>query len=197
MLHKILNTALANYWFPDTWKSAMICIIPKPNKTDYESPENYRPISILPALAKLFEKILLTRLRWQANSQSRFNANQYGFIEGKPTELAAHLYRRLKKVSETRRTQLVFFWTLKLPLTLLGIWPSSSRSSSCSAYIVKMIAAFLSDRTGVFEIDGTTLNLNIPTGCPQGSALSAFLWITLIEDVFKLLHSLEATKIVF
>jgi hypothetical protein len=57
---KIFNRSLELNYFPAQWKVAKIIILPKPGK-DHTSPLNYRPISLLNSLGKLFEKIILKR----------------------------------------------------------------------------------------------------------------------------------------
>ena len=88
-LLEVFSAAIRLTHFPSAWKAAKISIIPKQNKTHYETPENFRLISVLPALGKVFEKIILGRLKWHANEGTWFNINQHGFIEGKSTETAA------------------------------------------------------------------------------------------------------------
>ncbi|GFU24592.1 hypothetical protein TNCV_2265311 [Trichonephila clavipes] len=47
--------------FPNAWKTAVIIPILKPGKNP-KLAESYRPISLLPILSKLAEKIISTRL---------------------------------------------------------------------------------------------------------------------------------------
>lgn len=47
---------------PNLWKVSQIIMIPKPGK-DVNLISSYRPISLLPALSKVFEKILIGRIR--------------------------------------------------------------------------------------------------------------------------------------
>ena len=90
ILLDILNNALANGWYPIPWKTAKITIIQKPNKTNYELLENYRPISVIPTFSKIFERIMLSRLKWHAVEEKWFNEGQHGFREGYSTESAIH-----------------------------------------------------------------------------------------------------------
>ena len=51
-------------------------------------------------------------------------------------------------------------------------------------YLVRTIKDFLRERRRKIPINDEEIEIHIPTGCPQGSALSAFLWITLMDAVF-------------
>ena len=48
-------------YFAKVWKVAEIIAVAKPNK-DATKPTSYRPISLLPLLSKLFEKLIFARL---------------------------------------------------------------------------------------------------------------------------------------
>ncbi|ROT79003.1 putative tenascin-like [Penaeus vannamei] len=50
----LYNTSLASGYFPAPFKTAIVALIPKPNK-DLTDPKNYRPISLLETLGKIFE----------------------------------------------------------------------------------------------------------------------------------------------
>ena len=56
----ILNEYILRNYFPSAWKIARVSPIPK-----NDSPTNadhYRPISVLPALSKIYERLVLTQL---------------------------------------------------------------------------------------------------------------------------------------
>jgi hypothetical protein len=57
------NACLLHGKYPSSWKQARVCIIRKPGKEDYAHVNSYRPIRVLRALSKLFDKILLSRLQ--------------------------------------------------------------------------------------------------------------------------------------
>jgi hypothetical protein len=54
-LTHIINSFVAVSSFPDAWKVAWITPIPKSNNSNTNS--NMRPISILPVLSKVFERL--------------------------------------------------------------------------------------------------------------------------------------------
>ncbi|KAL1139752.1 hypothetical protein AAG570_006729, partial [Ranatra chinensis] len=74
----IFNAVLRTTHFPLIWKFAYIKMIPKPKKLPTES-SSYRPISLLPLLSKVLEKLLLKRLSPLLESQNIIPTHQFGF----------------------------------------------------------------------------------------------------------------------
>ena len=70
---------IRNSTFPDIWKKALVTPLPKPG--DPSNPSNYRPISSLPILSKIAEKIMSSQIRQYLESNSLISPKQYGFRE--------------------------------------------------------------------------------------------------------------------
>ena len=65
---------------PTIWKKDIIVPIHKGNNKPKKSPDSYRPIALLPCLMKLFEKILIQRIRLHILPSTQFpNPQQQGF----------------------------------------------------------------------------------------------------------------------
>jgi hypothetical protein len=56
----IYNSCLKLCYFPKEWKHAVVIPIPKPGK-DPSNPSDYRPISLLSFISKVFERIILNK----------------------------------------------------------------------------------------------------------------------------------------
>ncbi len=65
-------------YFPKSWKHALIIPIPKPGK-DHSDPSNYRPISMLSSISKVFERVILKRLNAFISSANIIPNHQFGF----------------------------------------------------------------------------------------------------------------------
>ncbi|GFW38610.1 probable RNA-directed DNA polymerase from transposon X-element [Trichonephila clavipes] len=61
-LTKLYNQCLIKNHFPTLWKQANVIMLAKPNQ-DRTYPQGYRPISLINATAKIFERIILTRIK--------------------------------------------------------------------------------------------------------------------------------------
>lgn len=60
-LLNIINASVRLVYYPRRWKTAIIIEIPKTEQRSH-FPQDYRPISLLPTMAKITEKIILRRL---------------------------------------------------------------------------------------------------------------------------------------
>ena len=87
-LRKILNDCMNSGYFPDVLKIARV--IPLYKTGDVNDPGNYRPISILPIISKVFEKIIYKRMYDFLDENNVLNNCQYGFRKNHSSEHALH-----------------------------------------------------------------------------------------------------------
>ena len=78
---KITNLIDATFrlkYVPRLWKLAEVIMIPKPGKPPREA-ASYRPISLLPVMSKLFENLLIKRLKPIIERKNLIPNHQFGF----------------------------------------------------------------------------------------------------------------------
>ncbi len=80
----IFNQLLAVAYFPAVCKHAIGCPIPKPGE-DSSYIGNWRPISLLNSLSKIFEVIMKRRLRRHFECNKFFSDDQFGFRPNRST----------------------------------------------------------------------------------------------------------------
>ena len=85
-LLKVINSSIVTCEVPPKWKSATV--IPLLKKGDPTDPCNYRPISILPTVAKLCERVVCDQLMDFLSLHHILCPQQYGFRPGLSTEAA-------------------------------------------------------------------------------------------------------------
>jgi hypothetical protein len=76
--------------FPTIWMQSIVKVIPKPSRHDYTDPNAYRPISLLPVLSKIYEKLIINRLVYYLRKNHLINEKQFGFTAQTSTETALH-----------------------------------------------------------------------------------------------------------
>ncbi|GFY09857.1 RNA-directed DNA polymerase from mobile element jockey [Trichonephila clavipes] len=74
----LINQLFKNNYFPNSWKTAVVIPILKPEK-DSALPSNYRPISLLSCLSKVYEFVLLQRLNQHCTASNFIIPQQCGF----------------------------------------------------------------------------------------------------------------------
>ena len=85
-LTHIINLSLKTGIFPEKLKKAKVIPIHKSgSKTDIN---NYRPISILPAFSKIYEKVIVSRLIHYLENNNLLSEHQHGFRSNHSTETA-------------------------------------------------------------------------------------------------------------
>ena len=78
------------FFFPSSWKEAIIIPVPKPGK-DHSNSSNYRPIALTSCLCKTMERMVYSRLLWQLENIGALDSTQCGFRKNHST--SDHLVR--------------------------------------------------------------------------------------------------------
>ena len=85
-LTKIFNASLLSQTFPDIWKKGKIIPLFKAN--DPTAPNNYRPITILPILSKIMERIVHRQVYKYLREHNLITSEQFGFRPNLSTNVA-------------------------------------------------------------------------------------------------------------
>ena len=83
---KLLNLSIMCKRPPQVWKHSKV--VPIPKKPSASSVRDYRPISLLSIISKILEKHILMLITEHISLYSPHSAVQWGFQNGKSTELA-------------------------------------------------------------------------------------------------------------
>ena len=70
-------------YFPNIWKHANCMVIPKGGRRNPNSPNSYRPISLLCNISKVFEKVVAKRIAHAAIEVGALSSRQFGAIENR------------------------------------------------------------------------------------------------------------------
>ncbi|CAK1600351.1 unnamed protein product [Parnassius mnemosyne] len=84
MFLAIANKCLSLAYFPKKWKEAVVVVLQKPGKESYTHPKSFRPIGLLLVLGKIYENMLIQRIKWHI--VPKISRTQYGFMPQRSTE---------------------------------------------------------------------------------------------------------------
>ena len=167
IINQILNTGI----FPEGMKIAKV--IPLFKKNSQSEIENYRPVSLLPSLSKIVEKIVFNQLISYLNKHSLLFNGQYGFRANHSTELAAlHLHDEIVKLLDNSKTPLTIFLDLSKAFDTLDhkILLYKLSHYGLKSTELNFFKSYLQDRKQYVFYEGSESNFEtIKMGVPQGS----------------------------
>ncbi|GBM44990.1 putative RNA-directed DNA polymerase from transposon X-element [Araneus ventricosus] len=120
---ELLNKCVHLGTFPHPLKLGNIVLFRKEGKPEDEA-SCYRHISLLPTIGKVLEKLLIQRLNYHLERLNKISDKQYGFREGRSTELAIH--HLIQKINEGKKKNP---HVLVLPIDIKGAFDNIQHSS--------------------------------------------------------------------
>ena len=181
-LTHIFNHGLISNCFPDEWKMARLVPIHKKGPRDLI--ENYRPISILPTISKIMERILYEQIYQYLSDNSLLTEHQYGFGKMHSTVSALLDSTNSWYVNMDRKMfNLVDLLDLKKAFDTIvhRILLSKLELYGITGNALSMIRSYLSGRNKKCRLsDKMSTARRIKCGIPQGSILGPLLFLIYI-----------------
>ncbi|XP_057296299.1 uncharacterized protein LOC130625264 [Hydractinia symbiolongicarpus] len=194
----IINMSFETSTFPSDWKRTKV--LPLFKSGAKSSVNNYRPISVIPAISKVIEKVVREQLTAYLESNNLINNNQFGFRPRRSTELAATIFIDTVKlkVNDGKMVGAVFL-DLTKAFDMLSHGKLLSKLSSFG--IVgdehEWFTDYLFGRFQQVQYKNSLSDEHpVNSGVPQGSILGPLLFIMFFNDLCTVVKHSEDLEII-
>ena len=187
ILTRLFRLSLEIGKVPKSWKLANVQPVPK--KGSRADPANYRPVAITSIICKIMERVLNNRLLAYLEANELLSDGQYGFRSGRSTgDLLVYATHIWSEALEGHGEAIAV--SLDISKAFDRVW-HTALISKLPAYgipsgLCDWISDFLRERSIRVVLDGNSSDqMAINAGVPQGSVLSATLFLLHINDLLS------------
>jgi hypothetical protein len=186
ILTSLYNESIEQHHYPDALKITKLIILFK--SKEHNLPENYRPISLLPIIGKILDKIINDQIMTHCIKHNILSPTQYAFRPNSNTSLALQtILDKLQQHISNKQPTLAIYLDLskaydtvshqKLLFKLQHIF-------NFDPHTISFLTSYITNRTQTLHTDNATSNPQLIThGIPQGSTLSTTFFILYINDI--------------
>lgn len=192
-LKDMVNLSYETKTFPDQLKVATVKAIHK--KGENNDPAQYRPVSILTIISKIFERSAVDQLVTYYNLHSLLNPRQHAYRKFHSTTTSLfELTERIKKCIDNGNLVALAALDLSKAFDSLAhdLILKKLDDMGLNENATSWIQSYLSNRKQLVKFGKIRSNIEkIESGVPQGSILGPLLFITCTNDIYSKLAEYE------
>ena len=179
-LCKLFNSIMITETIPSAWRDSVLVPIFK-EKGDIQECKNYRGIKLLTHTFKIWERVLDRRVR----ECTDIHESQFGFMPGRSTTDATFILKQtIEQYREGQKDICVTFIDLEKAYDRVPreeIWRTMRERLVPEKYVKLVQDMYTGCRTKVRTVAGESSKFNVEVGLHQGSALSPYLFLILMD----------------
>ena len=184
---RLINESFASGLYPNLYNTAKLTPLHKANGKTKTSVENYRPISGLCTIRKIIENVANIQIMKYCEENNIFSKHQYAYRKGRSTTIALiNALNRWQKEKKIQKLQAILMFDLSSCFDTIrkDILLDKLKIYGFGDSALSWLDTFLSSRGQFVQINGERSNIEeVPFGIPQGSSLSATLFILATSDI--------------
>ena len=195
----LFNQSLGVGCFPSCYKDAFVTPIIKKAGLDEAEPSSYRPISNLPVVSKLLERLVAQQLVTFLDRHQLLPSSQSGFRRGYSTETAiTHVLSELLEAIDRGDTAVLTLLDLSAAFDTVDhkiLLERLRTSFGFNGRALSWFHSYLTDRKQHVRCGGKRSSVcNVICGVPQGSVLGPILFIIYTADLAEIVadHGLSS-----
>ncbi|GBM69812.1 putative RNA-directed DNA polymerase from transposon BS, partial [Araneus ventricosus] len=180
----LINCVIKLSHFPKSWKTAVVVPIYKAGK-NAQSPDSYRPISLLSSLSKLAESIILNRL--EAETEDKLIPFQFGFRKGlSTTEQLLRMTEHIREGFDNYFDTAAVF--IDIAKAFDRVWIDGLiyklHKLKISKQMILLLQSYLKNREFIVRVGNELSTPRMPeAGVVQGSRLGPHCFNIFINDI--------------
>ena len=182
-LTSLFNSSLKCGDLPSEWKAALVTLVPKNGSSELVG--NFRPISVLPVVVKVLERLVHRQLYTYLQENSLLHPTQFEFRPGHSTQdVLVSLVDEWREALDNDELVGAIFMDLSKAFDMVdhAILLQKLAKYGVNGAEMRWFLGYLRDRKQRVRVDAAELEwAEIQRGVPQGSILGPLLFILVVK----------------
>ena len=193
-ISKLYKACIKLSYTPKNWCEADVIFLAKPDKSRYDLPNSFRPISKFNTILKGLEKLVKWELERTSLSEKPLHKNQHAYSRVYNVDTALAQVVDIAEKGPLRRE-----FTLGVFIDIAGAFNNLKTKNALGAmrnrgfpeHLVSWYESFVTNRIVNTDLFGLKSRRRLHLGTPQGGVLSPLCWNVPFDELLELLNECD------